>query len=65
MQTKEEMTFNKFDTAPKTGEEILVIDRYGKFHVTHFDKIKDRFVLHGMPAHESSFSKWHELPQTM
>ena len=63
MQTKEEMTFNKFDTAPKTGEQILAIDRYGNYHITHFDKIKDRFVLHGMASHESSFSRWVQLPK--
>jgi hypothetical protein len=57
------MNFESFETAPKTGEEILVIDRYGKFHVTHFDKIKDRFVLHGMSAHESAFRKWTSLPK--
>jgi hypothetical protein len=57
------MNFQSFETAPKTGEQILAIDRFGNYHITHFDKIKDRFVLHGMASHESAFRKWVQLPK--
>ena len=57
------MNFQSFETAPRDGQEILVIDRYGRFHVTHFCKNRERFILHGMASHDSAFRKWVQLPK--